>query len=365
MNEFIAGFITFLVAVLTGLFYIRLLKRERPSITPVIHNLPSPPSQIFVGRAKPIAQLHEFLSPKELRTIAGVFGMAGIGKTTLLIEIGRECVKRKSFELVFYIPADQFSISEKQHKKDDVLDTIISTVIYLIDFKQSKLSASEKEVFVRTSFTQKRTLLLIDGLDETSEQEKKFLLKFLSSLPSQTKVIISSRQRINVQFIVYLDALTFEEYSALLSNELLNTNTTNINKDTIKILYYLTGGLPLSAEWISSLMSYYSMDTIINIFKQGSERLFNNSQFEFILEPIISKYRKKYPYNELLTTLAHLPNMVTLPKIAHEAGLANNLQLVEKSLVDLTQASLLSKCVNKYIMHPLIKKYILSKEKIW
>ena len=358
MNEFIAAFATFLAAAIIGLWYNRLLKRERPSFANVIHNLPAPSSQLFVDRANAIEQLRKFLSPSEPNTIAGVFGMAGIGKTALLIEIGRDSVRSNSFELVMYIPARHFSLSDDQAKSNSVLDTIISTAIYSLDSQQIKRSNSEKEAFVRTSFSQKRTLLLIDGLDEMGEREQKELLGFLSSLPSQTKAIVSSRHKINLAVMVQLNALTFDEYRTLLSKELIATKTAELSDDLIEKLYHLTGGLPLAVKWVAALLRDYSIDTVLNQFEES-----DNTLFEFVIEPVISRYRNKYPYNKILITMAHMPNLATLPEIADEAGLADDIQAVEEGLVTLTRASLLTKRDDKYEMHPLTKVYVLSRQR--
>ena len=176
------------------------------------------------------------------------------------------------------------------------------------------------------------------------------------SLPSQTKIIISSRRKIDLPFSIKLDALTFDEYRTLISQELASTNT-NLSDEIAEKLYQLTGGLPLAVRLATSLLKDYSMETVLRKFKKS-----DNSLFEFIIKPVINKYRNKYPYNKLLMTMAHLTNLATLPEIAHKAGLADNVQLVEEGLVNLTKESLLTKNDDKYLLHPLVRGYILSKE---
>lgn len=358
MTEFAAALATLLITTITGFLYSRLLKREKPHSVNVTHNLPAQSSQLFVGRENELSILRDFLSPTNQKTMAGVFGMGGIGKTSLLIRIGQECVSRKMFDLILYIPARRFSPSNDNDTNNIIMDTIISTAVYALDSQQSKLTNSEKEAFVRASFSQKRTLLLVDGLDETGEKEQNELVNFLLSLPSQTKIIISSRRQIDLPLSIQLSVLTLNEYRTLLNKGLASTNTKELSDDVVEKLYDLTGGLPLAVRMTISLIRNYSIDTVLNKVTQES-----NNLYEFVIEPVISKYWNKHPYKKLLITLAHLSDLATLPEIAYKAGLADEIQLVEEGLVGLTQVSLLTKTNDKYIMHPLTKEYILGKEK--
>lgn len=354
MNELLFTFASFLAAIITGLFYNRLLKRDRLSKVSTLHNLPAPSSQFFVGRENEISQLYGFLNPKNPKNIAGVFGMGGIGKTTLLVEIGHRCVTEKLFDVILYIPARRISLLENQ-RSEQILDNIISTAIFTLDIHQNFSSEAEKESFIRASFSQKRTLLLVDGLDETREKEQKELLLFLFGLPSQTKIVISSRQIIDLPFSITLDALTFNEYQVLFRKELESANI-KLDDENIQKLYQMTGGLPLAIKWVTSLLKNYSLETVLSKFKQS-----DNNMLELVLEPVIQRYFNKHPERELLLTIANGSTMLTIHEIATITGLSDNLQSVEEGLVNLTQVSLISKSADKYLMHPLVKEYVLSK----
>lgn len=359
MNELIFTFASFLAAIITGLFYNRLLKRERPLRSNIVHNLPAQTSQTFIGRKAEISSLLDFLKPSNPKTVAGVFGMGGIGKTSLLIKVGQECVNTKMFDVVLYIPARRLSVLNNENANNNVLEAIISTTAYALEFPTSNITDSEKEAFFRASLSKRRVLLLVDGLDEVMEREQNELLHFLSSLPSQTKVIISSRRQINLPFSIQLSIFTFDEFRSLLENELSSINKAELSKDVVEKLYHLTGGLPLAVRMIAALLKDYSIETVFSKFNQE-----NNSLYEFVVEPIISKYWNKYPYNKILITAANLSEPATLLEIAQKAGLMDEIQAVEEGLVGLTQVSLLTKDNDKYFMHPLIKEYILNREKL-
>jgi hypothetical protein len=56
-----------------------------------IHNLPYPPSANFVGREGVLTRLHDLL---QLRTVAAVVGMPGVGKTELALQYAHNYGKK-------------------------------------------------------------------------------------------------------------------------------------------------------------------------------------------------------------------------------------------------------------------------------
>jgi tetratricopeptide (TPR) repeat protein len=147
------------------------------SASQIPNNLPPRPSP-FVNRETEIQQAINALLDSQV-SVAALVGIAGIGKTTLALEIAHRLLSRGDFTGgIIWLPARNLRSS------DDIIGIVETT-----------LGVSRAEI--RAWLNSHQCLVVLDGLDEIDKQHESTVERFLIELlPS--KVLVTSRKHLEV-----------------------------------------------------------------------------------------------------------------------------------------------------------------------
>jgi tetratricopeptide (TPR) repeat protein len=147
---------------------------------PIPHNLP-PRDQLFVDREREIEQISQALLDPHI-PIVTIAGLAGIGKTTLALEVAHRLLDQERFAggiCWVYCPAS-----------DNALDAILHTIQATFGLAPAPTLREGVRHYLRTS----PCLLILDGYEVVSQDME--VLAFLERLPEPSKALLTSRQDI-------------------------------------------------------------------------------------------------------------------------------------------------------------------------
>ena len=105
----------------------------------------------------------------------------------------------------------------------------------------TRATPTEQYGLVQKALREKRTLLVMDNLESVTDERVK---PFLRRIPSPTKVLITSREWLDVADVMRLQGLSLEEADRLIDEE-ADTRHVRLNRTERQELIDLTSGLPL------------------------------------------------------------------------------------------------------------------------
>lgn len=246
---------------LTTMFEQRLLSAPTlppllPSVRPY-HNLPQPDYTRFVGRQKELDWLRQHLLPSDRTWQIVLTGIGGVGKSTLALAIAheyREYYKdlqpEQRFEAIIWISAKEEVLTLTGREKLTLsgltfrtLKDIYTTIAQTLEREDitRALLLEEQDRLVQKALSAQRTLLIVDNLENVSDERVK---AFLYHLPLPTKSIITSREWIDVAAVLRLSGLPLEEAEKMLSEE-AKVREVDMNLSQQEHLFQRTSGLPL------------------------------------------------------------------------------------------------------------------------
>lgn len=226
----------------------------RPAAQKLVYqNLPSIYGD-FVGREEALQRVVEGLLSRW--PLVSIEGMAGIGKTTLAIVVGRACLPGgdacldEPFEACIFISAKDTMLT---------LNTFLDRVAYELNYpriSQQPFSA-EKPAEVQKLLRQYRVLLIADNLETVTDQN---LIRFLRDVPEPSKVLITTRwSQVRGTWDVSLEGLAQEDALRLIRQHARRLQLENLIQATgeaLKDLVMVTGGNPYAIEMALGHLRY-------------------------------------------------------------------------------------------------------------
>lgn len=212
-----------------------------PDINPknnVRANIPPETYDEFFGRERQIRQIRE-----EILKIPNqngiVFGLGGIGKTALMIELSLRLFDEEStndilFDNIIWMSAKPnyynpiFDSVDPGKKQFESLDTIISSALAFFEVEAlDEYSFEEKKEFLLELLKDNRALLILDNFETIPKLESEAIIRFveveakhsLRRHPGNFKVIITSRAQIPSGFHqIELSGLDIKASKKLMDN---------------------------------------------------------------------------------------------------------------------------------------------------
>jgi LuxR family glucitol operon transcriptional activator len=172
------------------------LPSPSPSSPRSRHNLPPRIYGELLGRKDDIDRVLTGLESRY--PVITIEGFAGVGKTSLAVEVGYSCListdKTKvdtiTFDFVVWVSAKDKP--RQQRWFDDVLNTTARVMEYLAVTQLPKEQTEQKLLEIDSLLRSHRVLLIIDNFETIKDRS---LMKWIERVPEPSKVLITSRRR--------------------------------------------------------------------------------------------------------------------------------------------------------------------------
>lgn len=331
-------------------------------------NLPMRDYKRFVGRKKELALLEELLAPEARHFVITIDGIGGIGKSALALEVAQQyrqnysrLAKEERFDAIIWTTAKQSILtssgiitrSQTLRALDDIYSTIAST-LEREDITRAR--REEQDDIVRHALTEQRTLLLIDNLETVDDEH---IMTFIRRVPTPTKVIVTTRHRLNIAYPIRVVGMSQSEALELITDE-ANLKGAHLSKSQATRLYKRTGGVPLAIVWSVAQMGIkHDQEAVLTRLGQPTTDI-----AQFCFEGALELIRGT-PAHKLL---------MALPLFATDAsrealGDVADLPILDRDegLEELERLSLVNKEGGRFALLPLTKAYSeseLAKERV-
>jgi hypothetical protein len=364
------------------------------------HNLP-PQQNPFIGRQKELCELMRLLSADHPIWIIQVDGIAGVGKTALVLEAAYRCLEYKfygetqnpiiqnwnsnckipQFDLIIFVSAKESELlngnSVKKLQVSRTLQEIYRTVACFLDEPVIiNMDINKDNSYVSAiikSFKKKgNVLLIVDNLETIKEKDK--VLSFLYELP--IKSVITTRER-NQFTPIRLDALTEAESLLLIEQQLEEKSINYLTVEQKKSLCKATKGIPLAIIYsIGRLALGINVETIVNSLETQREKdLLPNQEeelasFAFQEDSLVAFCFQKAVHDiqiqssiayQILMAIAIYKSPACEESIRAVAGLETQPDRIFNDGISLLrQISLIRYNDGRYRMLPLTREYALA-----
>ncbi|MCP4543648.1 MAG: hypothetical protein GY832_41575 [Chloroflexi bacterium] len=326
------------------------------------HNLPHPDYGTFIGRQKELTKVHELLwpYPRSRFHIITIDGIGGIGKSALALKAAHRYIHEyetlpqdERFDAIIWISAKQtiltaqgiISRRTELHNLNDIYTTIAAT-LERKDITQAR--AEERSVIVARALARQRTLLIIDNLETVDDEQ---VIAFIHEVPDPTKVIVTTRQRIDVAHPIRLLEMSWEDTQGLIAQECEKKNVV-LTDEQARQLYDRTGGIPLALVW--SIARVALGEDIENVLSRLAHP--DSDIARFCLEGIVQRLRDSESY-KLLLAFALFAQDAPRKALGYVAGIKDKSSRID-GLIDLERLSLLNKQGDRFSLLPLTRSYL-------
>ncbi len=330
------------------------------------HNLPQPDYGIFIGRQEELAQIHKLLLPypRSRFHIITIDGIGGIGKSALALEAAHRYIhERKTlpqderFDAIIWISAKRtiltaqgiISRRTELHNLNDIYTTIAAT-LKRENITQARVE--ERSVIVARTLTRQRTLLILDNLETVDDEH---VIAFIREVPDPTKVIVTTRQRIDVAHPIRLVEMSWEDTQGLIAQECEKKDVV-LTDEQARQLYDRTGGVPLALVW--SIARVASGEDIENVLSRLTRP--DSDIARFCLEGVVQSLRDNE--SKLLIASALFAQDAQRDALGHVAGIQDEFSRID-GLIALERFSLLNRQGDRFSLLPLTRSYLDHKLK--
>ena len=343
------------------------------------HNLPQRSYTRFVGRQAELAQLHTLLlpHPRSRHFVITLDGIGGVGKSALALELAYgyrdgyvDLPADERFEAIVWASAKRTLLTaggiQQRQQTFNTLNDLYREIATVFD-QLALLQADEaqRRGLVERALMAERTLLIVDNLETIDDDE---LLSFLREIPDPTKVLITTRHRIDIAYTIRLTGMPEADAKALMLVEAARkgvelTLATESNQGSSSVasmailheLYRKTGGLPLAIVWSIGLMSLgHSIDSVLRRLGSGHSDI-----ARFCFAESVAHIRDRDAYG-LLLALALFESHVSRAMLGAVAGLGDDIIGRDDGLAELLQLSLAEQKGERFFLLPLTQSYALD-----
>ncbi|MEO1257924.1 MAG: tetratricopeptide repeat protein [Bacteroidota bacterium] len=333
------------------------------------HNLPQKNFPYFIGRRKEISLLKNLLKPypESRHFLISIDGIGGVGKSTLALEIGHyfkekydELGEEKFDQIVWVSGKRDVLMAEgitERHEPFNTLEDLFNEIVHVAGQEEEyvKDGFHTEAMFIKNILSNNRTLLIIDNLETIDDSN---LINFLREVPAPTKVIVTTRHRIDITYTIRLGSFSDDEALEIIN--LLIKDEIDLSLENKHKLIAHTGGVPLAIKWtIGRLKMGYGIEYVLNSLTNPTGDI-----SEFCFRKSVEAIQKK-PAINLLMALSLFEKSVNRRMLSEVVQMNErpDLEKFEEALGDLQKLSLINKTGDRFNMLPLTKNYALSELK--
>jgi hypothetical protein len=357
------------------------------------HPLQKERAKVFVGRNNQLTKLREHLALSHRTRIIAIDGIGGVGKTALAAEAGCLCLddmhnssasnvlaydaivfvtfKGKKLDLYEEVPCirpDQSGQSK--------LCQIFRAIATELDNKliTMAITTEEQQNKVIEALSSKACLLILDDFQFMVADEKGEILNFLDNLPSSTKCILTTRERLdrNDPYVISLSELEEEDSLELIRQE-AERKEVKIQPSDMKSFYNCYGGIPLSLSLcVGRIKNGSTAEGLLSDFRSGNSGNLMRNIIKFGYLNSIEVIQEDLSYS-LLLAISVFNNPPTKESAVIVAGLStysvedqddcwvklNRLSLVE---VEVDSRCKMNSLIREYTREMLSKNSSLEEE---
>lgn len=329
------------------------------------HNLPQRSYTRFVGRQAELERLTQLLlpHPRSRHFVVTLDGIGGVGKSALALELAYRyrdgyaaLPAGERFDAIVWVSAKRTlltagGIQQRQQTFNTLSDLYreIATVLEHPAIPQA--DAAQQRGLVERILAAQRTLLIVDNLETVDDEE---LLSFLREIPDPTKVIVTTRHRIDIAYAIRLSGMPEPDARALMMVEVTRKGV-ELPTAAESDLYRRSGGIPLAIVWSIGLMSLgHSVELVLRRLGSGHSDI-----ARFCFAESVERIRRRDAYR-LLLALALFERSVSRQMLGEVAGLGDDVVGRDDGLAELLQLSLIEQQGDRFKLLPLTHSFALE-----
>ena len=332
---------------------------------PRAHNVPRRPFEQLIGRTQELEKLQGFLSTQDRMGVVCIHGVAGVGKTSLALELAQRYLEtdqyiaeQDRFQAIVWVTAKHVELlPEGMIKRRPTLTDLEALYQAIADvLEQPQLTQTDdplrRDIIVARLLSSQRVLLILDSLEEVNDP---LLTIFLRDLPAPSKVLITCRHRLPIAIPLPLGVLDHADAHALLRAECEHHQLV-LQEDEQRAFISKTGGLPLAIVRVLARMAYYgsSVQTELSQIERGD-------LYAFCFAPSLRQIRGRPAY-ALLSALACFPHAADQQAIMAVAGL-DSIQDCHEGLRELERLALIMHTDERFTISPLTREWVLAEHR--
>lgn len=241
-----------------------------------------PPRRLVVGRSQEIELAEDVLQHSNMVLLVGG---RGVGKSAVGLELAHRAHERsREGARGAYL---FFSCRSESYGRDELCDALALQLDYLA---LANASGPQKRALVLQLLGKARfpIVLLVDDFESLGDRQEE-VLEFLRSLPSSTRVIVTTserRQCMQTVAQVEVPGMREQESIAFLRSEITHRKLKglgSLDELFLSRIHLATGGNPLVMQWILGQASQgHAVDSVLSFLESGmqetiSSKLFSNS----------------------------------------------------------------------------------------
>jgi tetratricopeptide (TPR) repeat protein len=344
------------------------ISQPAPQPTLPQHNLPSRQHTAFIGHKTHLTRLLKLLSNSHPAHLISIEGVAGVGKTTLVLETAHRCLQATqhpeafpgtpTFAAIVFTSAQSQSfigpsLSQRLRPEQNLRDIfrVINRTLNHLDILPPDFNTQHDAI--RESLACQTCLLIVDNLETLDDQT--YVLSFLRELSPTVKVVLTSRVKIGFGTVLRLDCLNPEDGSLLIQHQ---THEKNIQLSELQArsLYQKTGGLPLSIVYTIGQIAVQGLppeNILANLNPSNSDLV------HYCFETSFHQLQGQ-PAQQLLKAMSLFPQPAAIESLTYVALGTAKLTTTQQGLAELYRRSLVEIQQGRYTLHSLTREYITA-----
>lgn len=334
----------------------------------------------LIGRENEIAEILNSLRDPIARRVVGVYGMGGIGKSSLVREVAGRAVDQKIFSAAWWTTTKIQSLDvfdEVSSEKNVSYAVILNRFVAWLGLSSELRTAieSEREVRIRKYLANSNFLLILDNLETSSDQDE-IAIKFAKLiLDTNCKILLTSREAWSSNSSAFIESIQLQGISEKAGVDLMrsiareqrNYRVLSANDNQLIKIARAVKNMPLAIKLMVGLLQNHDLNFVLE-------------NLESIQTPkIIEMYEYLFASNWRSLSASEKKLLVALSKFDEDEGV--NAEMLKKAKVvrqddffsaidNLAKLSLIEIANDpnieraRYKLHPLTFNFIRSKHSL-
>jgi hypothetical protein len=291
-----------------------------------------------------------------------LYGVAGGGKTALALDIAHYYLEQASslpcherFDAIVWVTGKQMELlpAGLAIRRPTITDltTLYQAIADVLDHPQ--LSQTDdlrrRDVLIARMLAHHRVLLILDNLEGVDDP---LLTLFIRDVPAPSKVLITTRHRLDITASLLVHQLDSTDARRLLHTECQRHNLT-LADDEQELLLCSVDGLPLALAHTVARIAYYGSSVKAELCQLGQGNL-----YRFCFAPSAATLRDQPAYH-ILRALAGCPQPVQRAALLATAGYPET-EEAETWFATLERLALVVRNHQHFSLSPLMREWVLA-----